>query len=113
MVSELFSHIPPIQGNQLVPHIEGIFLFVELVGSIPFRNRALELRLGVKWFHSIPPHSRTEQTLTNRARYRRTRTPVLLQLNPKKASNQPTSSFPLSSPRKCSRTMDLATEELE
>jgi hypothetical protein len=60
---ERFSHIPPIWWNQLIPHIVGIFLFVELIGSVPFHNRTLKLSLGQKQFHYIHPCSRTEHTL--------------------------------------------------
>jgi hypothetical protein len=59
----LLVNRPPIQWNQLIPHIERIFLFVGPVGSVLFHNRILELPLGAERFHYIPPHSRTEHTL--------------------------------------------------
>jgi hypothetical protein len=64
LVSEQFSHIPPIRWNQLILHIDRIFLFVELVGSVPFHNRTLEYSLGAEQLHYNPPSSKTEHTLT-------------------------------------------------
>jgi hypothetical protein len=38
IISALFPKIPPIQSNKLVLHLGGIFVSVELVGSIPSYN---------------------------------------------------------------------------
>jgi hypothetical protein len=63
IVRALFPLILLVWSNELVPHLGGIFPFVELVSSIPSHNRTLELPPGVEQFHHILPNSRTEHTL--------------------------------------------------
>jgi hypothetical protein len=53
MVRASLHQIPPIRSNELVSHLRGIFLFVELVGSVPFHSRTLELHLSVERYHLV------------------------------------------------------------
>jgi hypothetical protein len=63
LVSQPFLIVRPIWWNQCVPHLSGIFSFVEPVGSVPLANRTRERAPSAERFRSIPLHSRTEHTL--------------------------------------------------
>jgi hypothetical protein len=60
-----FHLVRPNRSDGLVPHLEGICPFMEPPNSVPRSNRTQEWVLGMEWFHSIPPHPRTENTLSS------------------------------------------------